>query len=75
MSIGACTRPTTRGLATGSELLIRRQCRAFKRPGYLAAGLPGWLALACIVLPCFATLYGQNQATRMGQGSSCMLTA
>jgi hypothetical protein len=45
------------------SLLIRRLCRAYLRPGHLLAGLAGRFSLARVVFPCFAALYGQNQAT------------
>ena len=54
------------GLPTSGEMLIRRQCRALQRPGHLAAGLPGWFSLACVVLHRCAALYGQNPANSRG---------
>jgi hypothetical protein len=45
------------------SLLIRRQCHAHQRPGYLVAGLPRRFSLARIVFHHCSALYGQNQAT------------
>jgi hypothetical protein len=71
LDLGTCWR-TWRSELTGlsPSLLIRRQCRACQQPGHLAAGLPGWFALACVVFPCCAALYGQFQASSDGGDGS-----